>query len=90
MNNLVKKHHNLFKEEFGIHFKGDESELELVGGFIEDVVKDVQKESWEEAIQLSDEIEKVEPDGGTREWMAFKRFRNTLHDYLQALTQDKV
>lgn len=49
-------------------------------------VEQGKREAWEEAVKLSDEIERVEPDGGTRQWMAFKRFRNTLRDYLQALT----
>jgi hypothetical protein len=37
---LIEKHHQLFKEEFGIHFRGNESELQLVRGFIDDVIKD--------------------------------------------------
>lgn len=43
--------------------------------------------AWKEAIKLSNEIEIAEPDGGIRQWIAFKRFRNTLRDYLDALTQ---
>ena len=43
------------------------------------------KRLQEEAIKLSEEIERVEHDGGTRQWIAFKRFRNTLRDYLSAL-----
>jgi len=46
------------------------------------LLEEVRKETWEEAIKLSEEIERVEPDGGTRQWIAFKRFRNTLRDYL--------
>ena len=49
------------------------------------LLEEVRKETWEEAIKLSEEIERVEPDGGTRQWIAFKRFRNTLRDYLSAL-----
>ena len=41
-----------------------------------------KKEAIEECIKLSDEIEMREPDGGTREWMAFKAFRNSLRDKL--------
>ena len=41
-----------------------------------------RREALEEAIKLSDKIEMSEPDGGTREWMAFKHFRNTLRDSL--------
>jgi len=57
------------------------------------LLEDVRKETWEEAIKLSEEIERVEPDGGTRQWIAFKRFRNTLRDYLSTLDKtppDKV
>jgi len=57
------------------------------------LLEEVRKETWEEAIKLSEEIERVEPDGGTRQWIAFKRFRNTLRDYLSALDNtppDKV
>ena len=50
------------------------------------LVEEARREAWEEAIRLSDEIEWAEPDGGTSQWIAFKRFRNTLRDYLQALT----
>ena len=49
------------------------------------LLEEVRKETWEEAIKLSEEIERVEPDGGTRQWIAFKRFRNTLRDDLSAL-----
>ena len=49
------------------------------------LLEEVRKKTWEEAIKLSEEIERVEPDGGTRQWIAFKRFRNTLRDYLSAL-----
>jgi hypothetical protein len=34
----------------------------------------------EKCIKLSDEIELREPDGGTKQWMAFKAFRNTMRD----------
>ena len=57
------------------------------------LLEEVRKKTWEEAIKLSEEIERVEPDGGTRQWIAFKRFRNTLRDYLSALDKtppDKV
>jgi hypothetical protein len=43
---------------------------------------EVRREALEEAIALSDKIELSEPDGGTAQWMAFKRFRNTLRDSL--------
>jgi hypothetical protein len=35
-------------------------------------------EGVEKCIKLSDEIELREPDGGTKQWMAFKAFRNTM------------
>jgi hypothetical protein len=38
----------------------------------------------EDCIKLSDEIEHREPDGGTKQWMAFKAFRNTMRDTLAA------
>lgn len=31
-----------------------------------------------EVVALSDRIELEGPDGGTKQWMAFKRFRNTV------------
>ena len=45
----------------------------------------IRKETLEECIKLSDEIELREPDGGTKQWMAFKGLRNTLRDRLSAL-----
>jgi hypothetical protein len=45
-------------------------------------MEEVRREVLEEAIALSDKIELSEPDGGTAQWMAFKRFRNTLRDSL--------
>ncbi len=35
----IEESHQRFKNEFGIHFKDSESELELVGGFLEDELK---------------------------------------------------
>ncbi len=46
-------------------------------------VKDQQmKEIIVDHIKLANRIESEGPDGGTRQWMAFKRFRNTLADEL--------
>jgi hypothetical protein len=39
-------------------------------------------EGVEKCIKLSDEIELREPDGGTKQWMAFKAFRNTMRDII--------
>ena len=36
----------------------------------------------EKCIKLSDEIELREPDGGTKQWMAFKAFRNAMRDHI--------
>jgi hypothetical protein len=44
--------------------------------------EEARRSALESAIKLSDKIEMSEPDGGTREWMAFKHFRNTLRDSL--------
>lgn len=46
------------------------------------VAEEARLEAIEEAIKLSDKIEMSVPDGGTKEWMAFKHFRNTLRDSL--------
>lgn len=40
-------------------------------------------EAWQEAVDLADHIELREPDGGTKQWMAFKAFRNTLRDKIK-------
>ena len=42
--------------------------------------------AMEECIELSDKIELSEPDGGTKQWIAFKHFRNTMRDKLKKLT----
>jgi len=39
-------------------------------------------EGVRECIKLSDDVEFREPDGGTRQWIAFKAFRNTMRDRL--------
>ena len=44
-------------------------------------------EGVQECIKLSDDIEFREPDGGTKQWMAFKCFRNTMRDKLKTLTE---
>lgn len=41
-----------------------------------------KREVVEEMIELSNKIEMSEPDGGTKQWMAFKHFRNTMRDRL--------
>ena len=56
-------------------------------------VKDQLKETFlagvewamEECIELSDKIELSEPDGGTKQWIAFKHFRNTMRYKLKEL-----
>jgi len=57
--------------------------------FIEKETALARKEAIEECIKLSDKIELREPDGGTKQWMAFKAFRNTMIDRLQALSDIK-
>ena len=56
---LGEKIHEKFKKEFGIHFEGAESELELVGGFLQDVIMEAKED---EAIEwqkyLTSEMEK--------------------------------
>jgi hypothetical protein len=42
----------------------------------------------EKCIKLSDEIELREPDGGTRQWMAFKAFRNTMRDRVATIKSE--
>jgi len=43
-----------------------------------DFLADQEKFTIQEMIKLSDKIEMQEPDGGTRQWKAFKCFRNTM------------
>ena len=45
MTKNIYKGHEDFKAEFGIHFKGAESELELVGGFLEDFASRIREET---------------------------------------------
>jgi hypothetical protein len=42
----------------------------------------------EDCIKLSDKIELSEPDGGTRQWMAFKAFRNTMRDRVATIKSE--
>ena len=49
-----------------------------------DLVSQTRRETIEEMIKLSDEVELREPDGGTEQWMAFKAFRNKMRDKLNA------
>ena len=60
---------------------GEEYEKDL-----DQLISHTIAETLKEAIELSDLIERQEPDGGTKQWMAFKRFRNTLRDRLAATT----
>lgn len=46
-------------------------------------------EAWQEAVNLADKIELREPDGGTKQWMAFKAFRNTLRDKMNQSELDQ-
>lgn len=57
------------------------SSTSYLRGF-EDGKREERGKVIQECIDLSDRIELEEPDGGTKEWMAFKRFRNTLRDRL--------
>lgn len=41
------------------------------------------EEVIEKFVKLADEIELSQPDGGTKQWKAFKHFRNTLRDMLK-------
>jgi hypothetical protein len=50
--------------------------------FIQGLLEKQKVETINEAIALSDKIEMSEPDGGTKQWMAFKSFRNQLRDIL--------
>lgn len=43
----------------------------------------------QECIDLSDKIERQEPDGGTKQWVAFKHFRNTMRDNLTLKNKDE-
>ena len=42
-----------------------------------------KEDAIQDMIELSDQIEVQEPDGGTRQWMAFKKFRNTMRDRIK-------
>lgn len=50
-----------------------------------DFIEKLLAEAIQECIDLSDEIELREPDDGTKQWMAFKTFRNTMRYRLKAL-----
>ena len=51
--------------------------------YLNDLISQTRQETIEEMIKLSDEIELREPDGGTKQWMAFKAFRNKMRDSLK-------
>lgn len=61
--------------------------VEFIRANLTQLVKEVKEGAYEEAIKLSDEIEMAEPDGGTSQWIAFKKFRNTMRDHLTTLEQ---
>ena len=50
----IEEAHKAFKEEFGIHFKNSPSELELVGGFLEDFATDIQRAEREKEMRYED------------------------------------
>jgi len=50
--------------------------------FIE-AIRITRENAIEECIELSDEIELREPDGGVSQWIAFKAFRNTMRDRIK-------
>lgn len=61
--------------------------------FVNHLLKMIERErqaAIEECINLSDEIELQEPDGGTKQWMAFKNFRNTMRDRLATPSGEEV
>ena len=62
--------------------KVEEGLYELLN-HIDNVIEETKKETVQEMIELSDQIEVQEPDGGTRQWMAFKKFRNTMRDIIK-------
>jgi len=57
-------------------------EKALRSKYVMNKVKEAHTEGVRECIKLSDDIESKEPDGGTKQWMAFKAFRNTMRDRL--------
>lgn len=62
----------------------NDREVEILKSFIRQLEQDTRKATLKECIDLSDKIEMSEPDGGTRQWMAFKCFRNTMRDKLKS------
>lgn len=63
--------------------------LEIIAWHKEELQKARIEALWE-AVDLADKIESREPDGGTKQWMAFKAFRNTLRDRIKELTQSEL
>ena len=62
--------------------------VNILTQYSQKLVEVTREAALQEAIDLSDQIEQREPDGGTKQWMAFKAFRNTLRDKIKTLTKD--
>lgn len=71
-------------KESEIIMKIEEILSEYGDNTVEEIFDLVRKYAIQECIELSNEIELREPDGGTREWMAFKKFRNKMRDKLKS------
>jgi len=68
MTSLGEKAHEKFKKEFGVHFKGNPSELELVGGFLEDVIMEAKEDEaieWQKYLTSAMEKERNEEEPQT-------------------------
>ena len=72
----IEEAHKQFKDEFGIHFKNAPSELELVGGFLEDT--------------LSQVIQNTREDMKKRENDTLKRAIKLLKEAQRELEQDII
>jgi predicted aconitase len=76
-----------FEQIYEVLERERNAETDALVVFLRDVYKSAKElgkiEGIKECIQLSDTIEMREPDGGTKEWMAFKAFRNEMRDRLK-------
>ena len=61
----------------------DKKIIRNIKKFVSSLLFQTRQEAIEEMIKLSDEIEMREPDGGTKQWMAFKAFRNKMRDRIK-------
>lgn len=60
----------------------------IIKNFLHSELEKVRQETIEEMIKLSDEIE-LQGNTTYEEWRAFKGFRNTMRDRLEALSINK-